>query len=61
MQGEASVTTKKIYRGDRRNAAREAGTLSYWRHRARLRTGLYGWRKDKSGLAYKVYTYVVGA
>ena len=35
------------YRADRRNAAREAGTLGAWRNRPRIRTALKGTRSQQ--------------
>ena len=60
---------KKVYRGDRRNAARKAGALSKWRDRPRIRTGLKGMRfaphggkrlADGKNESYLVYTFIVG-
>ena len=53
---------KKTYRSDRRNATRAAGSLVLWRSRPRIRSALWGWRKNKeSGELFKVYTFIVGA
>ena len=57
---------EKIFRADRRNAARAGRVLRLWRERPRIRTGLWGWRSDtmpdgKRGDPYKVYTFIVGA
>ncbi len=62
------------YRAHRRNAARQAGTLKNWRHRQRMRTGVYGVRSERyiDGVnqdgtpifkikTWRVYTYVVAA
>ena len=62
------------YRADRRNAARRAHTLRNWRHRARIKTSVFGLRtetkivghnEDGSPITkeriYRVHTYMVAA
>ena len=61
---------KKVYRSDRRNAARKAGVLNKWRERPRVRTSVYGERyapshskrrqKGDGEQPYRVYTFIVG-
>ncbi|HYA07731.1 MAG TPA: hypothetical protein VEF90_17725 [Xanthobacteraceae bacterium] len=55
----------KVYRADRRNAARKAGVLAKWRDKPRLRSAEHGVRsgRDETGRmkTWLVYTYVVGA
>jgi len=65
---------KQVYRADRRNAARKAGTLNQWRFKRRIRTSIFGVRSEEYVVGinpdgtkiiktrtWRVYTEVVAA